>query len=69
VLKNYSQLPQIKEVDVWEQRQVKRAIELGLGVGRGDEIELPEADLEQNIPGFRAVIEMVRSAVLKETSE
>jgi uncharacterized protein (DUF362 family) len=46
VLKNYSQLPQIKEVDVWEQRQVKRAIELGLGVGRGDEIELLEADLE-----------------------
>jgi uncharacterized protein (DUF362 family) len=69
VLKNYSELPQIREVDVWEQRQVKRAIELGLGVQRGDEIELLEADLDQNIPGFRAAIEMVRSAVLKETSE
>jgi uncharacterized protein (DUF362 family) len=69
VLKNYSQVPQIKEVDVWEQRQVKRAVELGLGVKGADEIELLERDLEPNIPGFKGVIEMVRKAVLGETSD
>jgi len=69
VLKYYSPLPQIKGVDVWEQRQVKRAIELGLGVKREDEIELLERDLEPNIPGFKGVIETVRKAVLREEFE
>jgi uncharacterized protein (DUF362 family) len=69
VLKYYSPLQQIKEVDVWEQRQVKRAIELGLGVKREDEIELLERDLEPNIPGFKGVIETVRKAVLRVESE
>jgi uncharacterized protein (DUF362 family) len=69
VLKHYSPLPQIKGVDVWEQRQVKRAIELGLGVKREDEIELLERDLEPNIPGFKGVIETVRKAVLREEAD
>lgn len=69
VLKYYSQVPQIKEVDVWEQRQVKRAVELGLGVRGADEIELFERDLEPNIPGFKGMSEMVRKAVLGETSD
>jgi hypothetical protein len=66
VLKHYSPLPQIKGVDVWEQRQVKRAIELGLGVKREDEIELLERDLEPNIPGFKGVIETVRKVTRKK---
>jgi uncharacterized protein (DUF362 family) len=63
VLKHYSQLPQVKEVDVWEQRQVKRAIELGLGVKKGDKIELLEMDLELVIPGFQGVLKTVRGAI------
>ncbi len=66
VLKHYSELPQIREVDVWDQRQVKRAIELGLGVKGKDEIELREMDLEPNIPGFKGVIKTVRKAVFGE---
>ena len=69
VLKHFSELPQIRDVDPWEQRQVKRAMELGLGIKRGDEIELLEMDLEPSIPGFKGVVETVRKAVLKEKVE
>ncbi len=66
VLKHYSQLPRIKEVDVWEERQIKRAMELGLGVKGKDEIELQEMDLDPDLPGFKGLIETVRKTVLKE---
>ncbi|MDI7260678.1 MAG: DUF362 domain-containing protein [Thermodesulfobacteriota bacterium] len=63
VLKHYSDLPQIRGVDVWEQRQVKRAIELGLGIKGKEEIELLEMDLDPTIPGFRSVMRTVKKAV------
>jgi uncharacterized protein (DUF362 family) len=66
VLKHYSGLPQIKDVDVWEQRQVKRAIELGLGVKGEDEIELLEKDLAPEMLGFEEVLRTVRKEVLRE---
>ena len=69
VLKYYSPLPQIKEVDVWEQRQVKRAIELNLGVKGGGEIELLESDLAPEIPGFKGVLGTIKKEVLKEEGE
>ncbi|MGZ3615161.1 MAG: DUF362 domain-containing protein, partial [Thermodesulfobacteriota bacterium] len=59
ILKHYSELPQIKEVDVWEQRQVKRAVELGLGVTKGSEVGLEEMDLDPRIPGFEDVMKTV----------
>ena len=69
VLKHYSELPQIKEVDVWEQRQVKRALELGLGITKESEIGLEEMDLDPGIPGFKSVMKTVRKAVLGEEVE
>jgi uncharacterized protein (DUF362 family) len=69
ILKHYSELPQIKEVDVWEQRQVKRAIELGLGITKESEIGLQEMDLDPEIPGFKSVMKTVRNAVLGEEME
>ncbi len=69
VLKHYSELPQIKDVDVWEQRQVKRAIELGLGVMGEEEIELLEKDLAPGIAGFKDVLKTIRKEVLKEEVE
>jgi uncharacterized protein (DUF362 family) len=69
VLKHYSELPQIKEVDVWEQRQVKRAMELGLGITKESEIGLEEMDLDPGIPGFKGVMKTVRNAVLGEELE
>jgi uncharacterized protein (DUF362 family) len=66
VLKHYSELPQIKEVDVWDQRQVKHAMELKLGITRESEIGLEEMDLDTGIPGFRSVMKTVRNAVLGE---
>jgi uncharacterized protein (DUF362 family) len=69
VLKHYSELPQIREVDVWEQRQVKRAMELELGVVREDQIELLEMDLEPSIPGYQSLVKTIRKAVLREELE
>jgi uncharacterized protein (DUF362 family) len=69
VLKHYSELPQIKDVDVWEQRQVKRAVELGLGVKSEDEIELRERDLSPEIPGFNEVVRTIKKEVLREEAE
>jgi uncharacterized protein (DUF362 family) len=66
VLKHYSKLPQIKEVNVWDQRQVKHAMELKLGITRESEIRLEEMDLDTGIPGFRSVMKTVRNAVLGE---
>lgn len=69
VLKHYSEVPQIREVDIWEQRQVKRAIELGLGVTKGNEIELEDMDLDSGTPGFKSVMKTVRNTVLGEEIE
>ena len=69
VLKHYSQLPQIKEVGVWEQRQVKRAMELGLGIAGKDEIELLEEDMEPGLPGFKSMMKTLREVVFEEETE
>ncbi|RPJ05021.1 MAG: DUF362 domain-containing protein, partial [Deltaproteobacteria bacterium] len=67
VLKRYSGLPQIRDVDVWEQRQVRRSIELGLGVKGEEEIELLQKDLAPEILGFDEVIATIRREVLRES--
>jgi hypothetical protein len=69
VLKHFSELPQIREVDVWEQGQVKHAMELGLGFTKGSSIGLEEMDLDPGLPGFRGVMNTVRHAVLGEEME
>jgi len=66
VLKHYSSLPRIREIDVWEQRQVKRAIELGLGIKAEGEIDLVEKELSPDIPGFKTVLRTIRKEVLNE---
>jgi len=66
VLKHYCNLPRVRDVNVWDQRQVKRAIDLGLGVKGADELEIEERDLEPGTPGFKGVMETVRKAVLGE---
>jgi len=69
VLKHYSELSQIKDVDVWDQRQVRRAIELSLGVKGEDEMELLERDLAPEIAGFKSVLKTIRREVLREEVE
>jgi uncharacterized protein (DUF362 family) len=66
VLKHFSELPQIREVDVWEQRQIKRAIELDLGVKGKEEIELVEKDIDPHLPGFKGVLKTIRKSVFGE---
>ena len=69
MLKHYSELPQIREVDVWDQRQVKHAMELGWGGTKGSEIGLEEMDLDSGTPDFKGVMKTVRNAVLGEEME
>jgi len=69
ILKHYSGLTHIREVDVWDQRQVKRAMELKLGITKESEIRLEEMDLDPGSPGFGGVMKTVRHAVLGEEVE
>lgn len=36
IIKDFGRWRMVTEKDVWEQRQIKRALELGLGVGKED---------------------------------
>jgi uncharacterized protein (DUF362 family) len=36
LIKKFGRWPMVTDKDVWEQKQVKRALELGLGAGKGD---------------------------------
>jgi uncharacterized protein (DUF362 family) len=69
VLKHYSELPQIRGVDVWEQRQVKKATELGLGVKDESGIEFLEKEIAPEVRGFSEVIQTIRREVLGEEGE
>lgn len=57
LLKSFGEWPRVADVGVWTQRQVRRAVELGLGVSRPEEIELVSAALDGAGPGFPALVE------------
>jgi len=60
VIKTFGQWDRVTKKDVWDQRQIKRAIELGVGRGKG-EVELLAA------PGDRSFNELIRR-VREETA-
>lgn len=48
IIKSYGQWKRLASSSPWEMGQVKRAVELGLGAGRKDELELLTASLDGN---------------------
>lgn len=66
LIRSFGAWPKLTEQGVWEQRQIKRAIELGLGVGGQGRVELvthsvagPEAQFERLVDTIRRDLEKV----------
>lgn len=52
--------PKVLEYEVWEQRQIRHAIALGLGIRGPEEMELVTASLRRSAPAFTEMVEFVR---------
>ncbi|MFW5792184.1 MAG: DUF362 domain-containing protein [Desulfohalobiaceae bacterium] len=62
LIKSFGQWPRLAQASPWEMRQVKRAVELGLGAAGGDQVELVTESLDGD-PGFAERMTQVRSLV------
>lgn len=62
VLKSFGRWQRILSSSPWETRQVKRAVELGIGARSGKELELVTASLDAD-PAFHALMQKVKSSI------
>lgn len=62
IIKSFGKCSMVVNRDVWDQRQIKRAIEMGLGVGR-NKIELRSKALEGHNNDFKELIRKVEGYV------
>jgi uncharacterized protein (DUF362 family) len=60
LIRSYGLWPKVMEQAIWRQRQIRRAIELGLGVKDSGEMELVTAAVSGPDKGFDSLIERVR---------
>lgn len=63
LLRSYGQWPKILEGSPWDQRQIKRAIELGLGASGPDHIELVPVSTEGESAAFARLVDRLRKDV------
>ncbi len=63
IIRSFKQWPKLEGGRVWDQRQVKRAIELGLGVSAPGEIELVTATSVGGSESFDRLVESIRQDV------
>lgn len=62
VIKSFGKCPAIVDKGIWEQRQIKRAVEIGLGVGKG-QIVLRDKDLRGDSNDFKDLVQKVRKYI------
>ena len=60
LIRSFGAWPKVQGMSVWEQRQIKRAIELGLGVGRPEHLELVSQSLARSDAGFEKLVTTIR---------
>jgi len=60
LLRTFGAWSRIEGTRIGEQRQIKRAGELGLGVARGPEIELVAQSVDGAPPDFARLVERIR---------
>lgn len=60
LLRSYGQWPKILEGSPWDQRQIKRAVELGLGASGPDHIELVPVSTEGESDAFDRLVERLQ---------
>lgn len=63
ILKHYGKADHVVGKRVWEQGQIQRAIELGLGVKSGAEVEIVARDLTGGDAAFTPLLDRVRAEV------
>src|SRR5256712_2533157 len=60
LIRTFGAWPQVTEQAVWEQRQIKRAIELGLGIRGPSQIELVTQSLAGPDASFERLVATIR---------
>lgn len=60
LIKHYNRWKEVADKGVWEQKQIRRAVELGLGVGDGGSIQLRAKSLKAADPDFDLLISAIR---------
>jgi len=63
ILKHYGKADHVVGKGVWEQAQIRRAIELGLGARSGEEVEVVARDLSGGDPAFALLLDRIRAEV------
>jgi uncharacterized protein (DUF362 family) len=66
LLRAYDAWPKVQGKHVEEQRQIKRAAELGLGVRDARRIELVSQSLERSTPDFERLMDRIRKDVFQK---
>jgi uncharacterized protein (DUF362 family) len=65
VIKSFDKCPAIADKGIWEQRQIKRAVEIGLGVGKGH-VALRDKDIRGDSSDFKDLVQKVRKYIENE---
>ncbi|MGH7165599.1 MAG: DUF362 domain-containing protein [Nitrospiraceae bacterium] len=60
LVRSFGAWPQLMERGVWEQRQIRRAVELKLGVSGPDQIELVARSVTGSDPDFDKLVDAIR---------
>ena len=63
LLRSYGQWPKIMEGSPWDQRQIKRAVELGLGASGPEHIELAPVSTDGENETFARLVERLRKDI------
>ena len=66
LLRSFGTWPKLQGKRIGDQRQVKRAAELGLGVGSGRDVELVSGQIEAAPPAFIQLVEHIQRDLLGE---
>jgi len=65
LIRTFGAWPKVTDTGVWEQRQIKRAIELGLGVSGPGGLELVSRSLSGPDPAFDQLVGKIRKDVFE----
>ena len=66
LLRSFGTWPKLQGKRIGDQRQVKRAAELGLGVGSGRDVELVSGQIDATPPAFIQLVEHIQRDLLGE---
>lgn len=64
LLKSFGRWEKVAKLPVWEQRQVRRAIEIGLGARSHEEVEILPRSLGGEDPEFVKLVEAIKTHVM-----